>query len=206
MGICLIHFYKRSKMALTRGKIIKANNEEADETEKQVAGALLDLEANSDLKASLRALHITAAKEVECSGGKKAIVIFVPVPQLKAFQKIQTRLVRELEKKFSGKHVVFIAQRRILPKPTRKVNKQKQKRPISRTLQAVHNAILDDLVYPAEIVGKRIRFRLDGTRLFKVHLDKNQQTNIEHKTETYSAVYKKLTGKEVTFEFPEAYL
>ena len=44
------------------------------------------------------------------------------------------RLVRELEKKFSGKHVVFIAQRRILPKPTRKGNKQKQKRPNSRTL------------------------------------------------------------------------
>ena len=48
---------------------------------------------------------------------------------MKAFQKIQTRLVRELEKKFSGKHVVFIAQRRILPKPTRKTNKLKQKRP-----------------------------------------------------------------------------
>ena len=42
--------------------------------------------------------------------GKKAIIIFVPVPQLRAYQKIQTRLVRELEKKFSGKHVVFIAQ------------------------------------------------------------------------------------------------
>lgn len=41
---------------------------------------------------------------------KKAIVISVPVPQLKAYQKIQTRLVRELEKKFSGKHVIFIAQ------------------------------------------------------------------------------------------------
>merc|ERR1712096_255542 len=204
-NICLIHFIKRS-MALTRGKIIKAGNEEPDEIEKQISQALLDLEVNSDLKASLRELHITAAKEVEVGQGKKAIVIFMPVPQVKAFQKIQTRLVRELEKKFSGKHVVFIAQRRILPKPTRKVNKQKQKRPRSRTLVAVHSAILDDLVYPAEIVGKRIRFRLDGTRLFKVHLDKNQQTNIEHKTETYSAVYKKLTGKEVNFEFPEPYL
>merc|ERR1712080_415236 len=59
---------------------------------------------------------------------------------------------------------------------------------------------------PPEIVGKRIRVRLDGTRLFKCHLDKAQQTNIEHKTETFAAVYKKLTGKEVTFEFPEAYL
>merc|ERR1711976_1149678 len=158
-----------------------------------------------DLKAQLRELHITAAKEVEVMG-KKAIVIFVPVPQLKAFQKVQARLVREREKKFSGKHVVFIAQRRILPKPTRKANKLKQKRPRSRTLTAVHNAILDDLVYPAEIVGKRIRIKLDGSRLFKVHLDRNQQTNIEHKTDTFAAVYKKLTGKEVTFEFPEPYL
>ena len=69
------------------------------------------------------------SSKVDCAGGKKAIVIFVPVPQLKSFQKIQTRRVRALEKKFSGKHVVFIAQRRILPKPTRKTNKLKQKRP-----------------------------------------------------------------------------
>ena len=73
--------------------------------------------------------HLKKKSKVDCAGGKKAIVIFVPVPQLKSFQKIQTRLVRELEKKFSGKHVVFIAQRRILPKPTRKTNKLKQKRP-----------------------------------------------------------------------------
>merc|ERR1711917_191989 len=82
-------------------------------------------------------------------------------------------------------------------------NKLKQKRPRSRTLVAVHNAVLDDMVYPAEIVGKRTRIRLDGSRLFKVHLDKIQQTSIEHKTETFASVYKKLTGKEVTFEFPE---
>ena len=50
------------------------------------------------------------------------------------------------------------------------------------------------------------RIRLDGTRLFKVHLDKTQQTNIEHKTDTFAGVYKKLTGKEVNFEFPEPYL
>lgn len=52
------------------------------------------------------------------------------MPQRAQFQKIQARLVRELEKKFSGKHVVFIGDRRILPKPTRKTRtKSKQKRP-----------------------------------------------------------------------------
>lgn len=88
------------------------------------------ISTSSSLKAQLRELHVTAAKEVDVGSGKKAIVIFVPVPQLKAYQKIQTRLVRELEKKFNGRHVIFIAQRRILPKPAKNSrNKQKQKRP-----------------------------------------------------------------------------
>merc|ERR1711909_194937 len=164
----------------------------------QISQAILELEVNSDLKQQLRELHVTAAKEVDVGSGKRAIVIFVPVPQLKAYQKIQTRLVRELEKKFSGKHVVFIAQRRILPKPTRKSRrKNKQKRPRSRTLTSVHENILEDLCFPSEIVGKRIRIKLDGSRLFKVHLEKTQQTNIEHKLDTFTAVYKKLTGKDV---------
>ena len=79
-------------MALTRGKIIKANNEELDEVERSISQvslttiiviflldllvivsfqALLDLEVNSDLKASLRELHITAAKEV--TGGANTV-------------------------------------------------------------------------------------------------------------------------------------
>ncbi|EHH15919.1 hypothetical protein EGK_02090 [Macaca mulatta] len=83
-----------------------------------ISQAFLELEINLDLKAQFRELNITAAKETEDDGGGKAIIIFVPVPHLKSFQKIQVWLVCELEKKFRGKHVVFIAQRRILPKPT----------------------------------------------------------------------------------------
>lgn len=54
----------------------------------------------SELKADLHDLYISAAKELELDGGRKAIIIFVPFRQLKDFHKIQSRLVRELEKKF----------------------------------------------------------------------------------------------------------
>jgi small subunit ribosomal protein S7e len=70
---------------------------------------LLDLEANTDLKAQLRELHVTGAREVDVYGGKKSIILYVPVPQLRSFQKIHSKLVRELEKKFNGKHFVLVA-------------------------------------------------------------------------------------------------
>lgn len=112
-----------------------------DATETLVAQALLDLENNvPDLKAELRPLQISAAREVDVKGGKKAIVVFVPVPQVKAFHKIQGRLTRELEKKFSDRHVVFIGQRRMMRKPTRG-SRVKQQRPRSRTLKEVHEKV-----------------------------------------------------------------
>jgi len=183
------------------GKVVKPNNGTPDELEKSIGEALLDLEVNSDLKTQLRELYITGAKELEVGDKKKCLIVFVPVPLLKQFQKIQVRLVRELEKKFSGKHVVVVAQRRILPKPTRKTRSQKQMRPRSRTLTAVHDSILEDLVFPSEIVGKSVRVKLDTSRLVKVVLEKAQQTNVEHKLETFAAVYKKLTGKDTNFSF-----
>jgi hypothetical protein len=69
-----------------------APNTPPTEIEQQIAQALLDLETNvPDLKSELRQLQISAAKEVDVKGGKKAVVIFVPVPQVKAFHKVQQR-------------------------------------------------------------------------------------------------------------------
>lgn len=128
-------------------------------------------------------------------------MVFVPVPTLKLFQKVQVRLVRELEKKFSDKHVLFIAQRRILARPSHKSRVQ-QKRPRSRTLTAVHESILEDLVFPTEIVGKRTKVKVDGSKTIKVFLDRKDHTSLEYKLDTFSSTYKKLTGKDVVFEFP----
>lgn len=79
---------------------IRKSAGEPDEFEASVAQELLNLEMTStELKGSLRDLYITAAKEVDCGSGRKAIILYVPFKLLKPFHKIQQRLVRELEKK-----------------------------------------------------------------------------------------------------------
>ena len=53
-------------------------------------------------------LYINSAVQIDVSGNRKAVVIHVPYRLRKAFRKIHIRLVRELEKKFSGKVPVFL--------------------------------------------------------------------------------------------------
>ena len=66
---------------------------------------------------------------------------------------------------FNVKDVILIATRRILRPPKKGSAVQ---RPRTRTLTAVHEAMLEDIVLPAEIVGRRIRYRVDGSKIMKV--------------------------------------
>ena len=83
--------------------------------ESKICQLLVDLEASSrDLKPHLRDLGIVSARKINITQTKKAIVIFVPKLQHQKWQKLQDRLVRELEKKFSDEDVLFIAQRKVM--------------------------------------------------------------------------------------------
>ena len=73
-------------------------------------------------------------------------------------------------------------------------------RPRSRTLKAVQEAVLDDLVYPADIAGKRTRVAA-GKRVLKVILPQKEKTALTDKLDSLRAVYTKLTNKAVAFEF-----
>ncbi|KAK9700190.1 hypothetical protein RND81_08G222300 [Saponaria officinalis] len=183
-------------------KIQKDKGAEPSEFEESVAQAFFDLETNNhDLKPDLKDLFINSAAQIDISNNKKAVVIHVPYRLRKGFRKIHLKLVRELEKKFSGKDVVVIATRRIVRPPKKGAA---VKRPRSRTLTSVHENILEDIVQPAEIVGKRCRYRLDGSKIMKVYLDPKTRNDTEYKLETFSGVYRKLCGKDVVFEYPTA--
>ncbi|KAK4775180.1 hypothetical protein SAY86_010115 [Trapa natans] len=162
--------------------------------------AVFDLEnTNQELKSDLKDLYINSATEVDVPGNRKAVVIYVPYRLRKAYRKIHVRLVRELEKKFSGKDVILIATRRILRPPKKGSAVQ---RPRSRTLTSVHESMLEDIVLPAEIVGKRVRYRLDGSKVIKIYLDPKERNNTEYKLDSFSAVYRKFAGKDIVFEYP----
>merc|ERR1712217_15932 len=171
--------------------------------EDEVAKALFDIEVSpsSEIKSDLRDIFISGAKEMEVKQGRTAVVVHFPFRVWKNVRKIHGRLVRELEKKFSKKHVVFVAQRTILDKNFRR--KGLKVRPRTRTLTSVHESILEDVVGPTEIVGKRTRIGVDGSKLLKVMLDPKDKDkeNVEAKLEAFAGVYKKLTNKEVAFAF-----
>jgi len=189
-----------------RKKIVKEKGAAPTDLEEEVAKALFDIEVspNSDIKPDLRDVYISAAKEIEVKQNKSAIIVYFPFRVWKNVKKIQGKLIRELEKKFSKKHLVFVANRTILDKNFRR--KGLQVRPRSRTLTAVHESIMEDICGPIEIFGKRTRIGVDGSKLLKVFLDPKDKDkdNVETKLSTFSAVYKKLTNKEAVFTFPEA--
>mmetsp|Transcript_117014 Transcript_117014/g.331539 ORF Transcript_117014/g.331539 Transcript_117014/m.331539 type:complete len:192 (-) Transcript_117014:17-592(-) len=189
-------------MINTRKKILKDKGAAPTQLEDEVATALFDIEVSPgcDIKADLKDVHISKATEVDMKT-RKAVVVYFPFRVWKSVKKIQGRLIRELEKKFSKKHFVFVANRTILDKNFRR--KGLTVRPRSRTLTAVHESILEDVVGPTEIVGKRTRISVDGSKLMKIFLDpkdKDKDT-VEAKLPTFSAVYKKLTNKEAVFQF-----
>ncbi|RAL53730.1 hypothetical protein DM860_015458 [Cuscuta australis] len=169
---------------------------EPTEFEKSVAQALFDLD--TQFKSNLKDLYINSVIQIDVFGNLKAVVISVPYRLRKAFRKIHVWLVRELEKKFSRKDVILIATRRI-GRSQKKGSAVQQ--PRSRMLTAVHEALLEDVVL-AEIVGKHVKYQVDGSKIMKVLFDPKQKNDTEYKLETFSAVYSKLLGKDVVFDYP----
>jgi small subunit ribosomal protein S7e len=108
------------------------------------------------------------------------------------------KLVTELEKKLKTT-VLLVASRNI---QSRWIKKNKtQKRPFSRTLTSVQEALLTELLLPGVIISDRVRVRLDGTSVRKLTVDKSEQHFLEERTEAIKNAYKKLTTRDIEIQF-----
>merc|ERR1712000_492169 len=105
-------YFKRQKkepkiimVISVNNKMIKKSRNDVDvpcsPIETQLSQAVLEIQNNADntMKEQLMQLHMVAAKEFDV-GGRNAIVISVPAPQVVSWHKIQEKIIRELEKKF----------------------------------------------------------------------------------------------------------
>jgi small subunit ribosomal protein S7e len=189
-------------MSNYKSKLFKTIATKATTLEESVAQALFEVETGvADLKDSLKHVTVANAREIETvvKGKKKNVyVIYVPFAVLRLVQRIQPKLVPELEKRLKTT-VLIVAKRTIQSKWVK--SHRSQQRPRNRTLTSVYDSVLEDLCQPAAIIGRRIRHKLDGSVVQKIFLDQNEEAALKDKVESITSVYKKLTTRDIQIEF-----
>ena len=76
-----------------------------------------------------------------------------------------------------------------------------KKVPRDKTLTAVFDGYLDDILYPATIVGKRVRYPVGKTRIYKVIVDPLDKELVESRIPAITACYKAITNRKLEIEF-----
>ena len=188
---------------LARGKIIKKGDAKVSELEEEFAKALQQFElANTDLSAHLKSLFINSVEQVEYKEHtgtvSKYMLVRIPFRSLAAFKKVGEKVIEAFEGKFKWP-VIVSANRTIISQGA--IHHVSQKRPRSRTLTAVHKAILDDIVAPSSITGRTTRMSTDGRRHDKVFLDPLDAENMTHRLDAIAHAYNKLTTHVISFGF-----
>eukprot|EP00796_Vickermania_ingenoplastis_P010743 gene10743-7471_t len=182
-------------------KLRKLKSAKPSEIENSVAKALFDLEQNhKTLQSQLPRFHINGVRLVESPRFKKtAMIVFYPLRYLMLVRSVQRTLTSELEKRHPNHVVVLVAQRKITKRPDNIYKIQRVQR--SKTSTAVFENILNDLIYPCDVVARRWNFRADGSKIMKVFIDAHERKKIEVRLPILAHVYKLLTHRAVSFAF-----
>ena len=127
------------------------------------------------------------------------MVIQISTSNLSGFKKVHSLLTHKLEENLSNPVILIPAKKRVNGNEYRFYVSKKV--PRDRTLTAVFDGYLDDILYPATIVGKRIRYPTGKTRTFKVLVDPLDKEVVENKGPAMVACYRALTNRKLEIEF-----
>lgn len=186
-----------------KSKIVKKNGEKPTETEELFAKALSHFEVQqADLQQHLRFVFIASVEETEFKQKdgtqNKYFLVRIPFRSLASYKKVSTQVINFLEERFRYPCIV-VANRTIIS--TRAKHHASQQRPRSRTLKAVHAAVLEDITAPSHINGRQIRCCMDGQKLETIFLDPMDKDIISSRLESMRHCYQALTTHKVHFGF-----
>ena len=133
------------------------------------------------------------------SDDKKCCLIQVSSSNMAGFKKVHSLLTKKLEEELSIPVIVIPSKKRVNGKEYRTYVSKKV--PRDRTLTAVFDGYLDDILFPATIVGKRIRYPTGKIRTYKVLVDPLDKEIVEYKLPAMVACYRALTNRKLEIEF-----
>ena len=170
------------------------------EIQKNVSNELEKLkDSEKDHKAELETLKIEHANEVIIEDDQKCYLIQISTQNLAGFKKVHALLTKKLEEHLSNTVIIIPSRKRVNGKEYRTYVSKKV--PRDRTLTSVFDAYLDDILFPATIVGKRIRYQVGKPRTYKVLVDPLDKEAVEYKLPAMTACYLALTNRKLEIEF-----
>ena len=156
--------------------------------------------SNASLRDMLNRLTVKEVREFaikrEGKATARALLVYLPYPFHKNQSEAVMRLMQELTKKLNA--LVFMTAKRTM---IHNRSAYKQKIPRSRTLTAVYESLLDDLIAPADILGKRRRYRLGGKVDWKVQLNEEVKGFLQPRLDAIEEIYFQITKRTLAFEF-----
>jgi small subunit ribosomal protein S7e len=191
-------------MLMQSDKLSNKNRATVNEITKNLTTVLTRIqETDVKIKKDLENLKIENANEISIGTDKRCYLVQVNEASVKNLHNVHSDIVKKLEEHFSTPVVIVPYRKKINGKLFRKYRGNKV--PRDKTLTAVYDSYLEDLLYPATIVGKRVRYPKGKSRLYKVYVDPLDREHIEYKMNAIVACYKGLTNRDLVIEFPQNY-
>ena len=191
-------------MLMKNNNLSKSSGSKVNEITKTLTNFLHKLqEQDSTLKRNLENLKIDSVSDIALGErDKKCYLIKVNQDSWRNVTPVLSDVVKKLEAHFNCPVIVVCNRKQINGKIFKKFKGTTT--PRQNTLTSVYDSLLEDILFPASIIGKRVRHFKTGGRLFKVHVDNIDKEHIENKVNALQTCYRSLTNRDLRIEFPQS--
>jgi small subunit ribosomal protein S7e len=190
-------------MLSQKGKTDNTKKTDSNKVNDTVAKIFNDFaESSNENREEMKNVKIENVSEFKYEENKTFVLVNVNESGVKSLQRVHVDLVKRLESTLGRPVIVIPSRKTVDGKKYRKFIGKKV--PRTKTLSYVRENLLEDLLFPATIVGKRTRYPRGLQKQLKVLVDPVDKEVLASKTSAICVGYKSLTGHELSIDFPVA--